>query len=53
MIQTIFRKHLAFTLILTLTLGTTLIALYSFACPVTDWTYMDDDGNILELRTGL
>lgn len=41
-----FRKTLAFTLILTLTLGTTLIAFRSFACPISDWTYMDEDGNI-------
>ena len=48
MIHTIFfRKTLALTLILTLTLGTTLIALHSFACPISDWTYMDKDGNIL------
>lgn len=47
MINTIFRKHVAFTLILTLTLGTTLIALRAFACPIRDWTYMDKDGNLM------
>lgn len=47
MIHTIFRKHVALTLILTLLAGTTLIALRSFACLTWDYTYMDDDGNIM------
>lgn len=47
MIHTFFRKNAAFTLILTLIAGATLIALCSFACPIADWTYMDSDGNIM------
>ncbi|MDE0400492.1 MAG: hypothetical protein OXL96_22080 [Candidatus Poribacteria bacterium] len=47
MIHTLFRKHIVLTLILTLFAGTTLIALHTFACPITDWTWMDNDGNIL------
>ena len=47
MIHTIFRKHVALMLILTLLAGTTLIALRSFACVTWDRTYMDDDGNLL------
>ena len=46
MIHTFFRKNVAFTLILTLIAGATLIALCSFACPITDSTWMDSDGNI-------
>lgn len=44
MIHTFFRKHVAFTLILTLTLGTTLIGLRSVACPIQGQTYSDGTG---------
>ena len=44
MIHTIFRKHIAFTLILTLLAGTTLIGLRSAACPIGGITYSDGTG---------
>jgi len=44
MIHTFFRKHIALTLILTLTLGTTLIGLRSAACPIQGQTYADGTG---------
>lgn len=45
MIHTLFRKHVALTLILTLIAGTILIGLRSVACPVTDWTRTTSDGH--------
>ena len=53
MINTIFRKHIAITLFLTLTLGSTLIALRAFACPILDLTYRDKHGNILGGTVGV
>ena len=44
MIHTIFRKHIALTLILTLMFWTTLMGLRSAACPIQGQTYADGTG---------